>query len=103
MHKMIQRIIEIEDMAQEVVAEAKKNMSEHESIIKEHIEKRQSEIMEEINRETALRIKENDAAHEEKIRKIQKDSEAKMSRLNAKFSENKTSWENSLFNNIINS
>ncbi|MCH5185453.1 MAG: hypothetical protein J1F64_04930 [Oscillospiraceae bacterium] len=102
MNNTIQQIIEIEEMAQEVVADVKETKANLEKIIDESVEKKKAEILNKINIEKEARIKANDDDVAKKIIKIKEDTARKISGLDAKYRRNKQMWEDNLFDEIIN-
>lgn len=102
MENTIQQIIEIEEMAREVIAPVKDREARIDKIINKEVEKKTAEIIEDIKKEKERRIKENDAETSKIIIKFKEDTAKKISAIESKYKQNKEKWENKLFESIIN-
>lgn len=103
MDKIINQIIAIEDMAQEVIRNAKEEQEKLDDVIKQDIAEKKGEIEKKVKEksESIAEFEKNNA--DEKIVGLEKKLEAEKKQLEKIYAENKTDWVEKIFDNIVNS
>jgi len=101
-NKLIQQIIEIEDMAQEVVEGAREKKNNISSVINADINKMKAEIKANAENEKIKRIESSDKITGKRIAEVRDDGIRKIEMLDRKYAENKEKWKSELFDRIIN-
>lgn len=103
MDDLIKKIIDIEDRAQAVIADAKKQQQELDQTIEKETRKLERDIKQRADKKS-MTIKEfEDAEAERKITDIRKFIEEKEKSLEQKYQNNKDVWVKQIFENIIES
>lgn len=103
MEEVIERILRIESMAEEIVAEAQIGQDNIDADIEKESEALKARFHAEIDekREAARRDEEQRA--QSRLRAVEDVFKAKSARLENSYKENRSAWINGMFNNIINS
>ncbi len=101
MEELIMKIIDIEERAQEVIKDAKKADEELPERIDSECRKLEQDIAGKVKaKNAALRQLENEDA-DKRIKKIEADTEKRLSELDEKYNKSKEQWVNGIVNNII--
>ncbi|MCX7715105.1 MAG: hypothetical protein N2171_05210 [Clostridia bacterium] len=102
MNKLIEQIIAIEDMAQEVMNEARTRQAALDETIRQIVDEKQKNIEDKVQaKEQKIRQLEQDIA-DEKIESAKINFERELKNMEEKYNQNKNIWVEQIFNNIIN-
>lgn len=103
MDKIINQIIAIEDMAQEVIRNAKEEQEKLDDLIKQDIAERKDEIEKKVKEKSETIAEFEKRSADEKIAGLEKKLEVEKKQLEKIYAENKNKWVENIFNNIVNS